>query len=388
MLEINKIYHGDNLEILPLIDDNSIDLIATDPPYQLSATSRPRPDQTSDGSYGKEVPFSRQQSRIKGFMGKEWDVLPKVEVWKECLRILKPGSFAFIMCTPRQDSLLEMLFRIREAGFLIGFTSLYWTFASGFPKAQNIGKIVDKRRWGSKINEIRNYLKQVIDKSNISHKKIKEYLGYDYKSGVVSNWTITDSGASIPSSSDWLKLKKILSIDDRYDNLILEVEREVISRQPMTIGIGGNSPRMGSEKVIDVPATPQAKALNGSFGGYQPKPAVEIIIVAMKPLSEKTYVDQALKDSKGITWLDDCRIPYDGSEDKRTWEGWRDTQDSLGHENNLYKGGYKEGYIPESSLKGRFPANLLCGTRIDYNLDVLLELQKELKGESGSIPKP
>ena len=38
----------------------------------------------------------------------------------------------------------------------------------------------------------------------------------------------------------------------------------------------------------------QAKALDGSYGGFQPKPAVEVIIVAMKPLSEKTYVDQAL----------------------------------------------------------------------------------------------
>ncbi len=60
---------------------------------------------------------------------------------------------------------------------------------------------------------------------------------------------------------------------------------------------------------ITAPTTDAAKALDGSYGGFQPKPAVEVIIVAMKPLSEKTYVDQALKNGKGITWLDDCRVP-------------------------------------------------------------------------------
>jgi CBS domain-containing protein len=51
------------------------------------------------------------------------------------------------------------------------------------------------------------------------------------------------------------------------------------------------------------------QALYGSYGGFQPKPAVEVVIVAMKPLTEKTFVDQALKNGKGVTWLDDCRVP-------------------------------------------------------------------------------
>ncbi|KKL13140.1 hypothetical protein LCGC14_2528710, partial [marine sediment metagenome] len=63
---------------------------------------------------------------------------------------------------------------------------------------------------------------------------------------------------------------------------------------------------------ITTSSTPQAKVLDGSYGGFQPKPAVEVIIVAMKPLSEKTFVDQALKNRKGITWLDNGRMPYDG----------------------------------------------------------------------------
>ena len=96
--------------------DNSVDLIVTDPPYGYS------------------------------FMGKDWDkaVIP-VGIWKECLRVLKPGAFAFVMCSPRQDCLGKMICNLSNAGFETGFTSLYWAYASGFPKAQNIGKAVDKR---------------------------------------------------------------------------------------------------------------------------------------------------------------------------------------------------------------------------------------------------
>ena len=54
---------------------------------------------------------------------------------------------------------------------------------------------------------------------------------------------------------------------------------------------------------------PESKKLEKAFGGFQPKPAVEVIIVAMKPMTEKTYVEQALKNSKGVTWMGDCRIP-------------------------------------------------------------------------------
>jgi len=35
MLEINKIHQGDCLELLKQIPDNSIDLVVTDPPYNI-----------------------------------------------------------------------------------------------------------------------------------------------------------------------------------------------------------------------------------------------------------------------------------------------------------------------------------------------------------------
>ena len=99
---------------LTWLEDDSVDLVVTDPPYGIS------------------------------FMGKDWDkAVPGVDIWRECLRVLKPGAFAFVMSGPRMDCLSEMGKRLAEAGFEIGFSPIYWAYASGFPKAANIGKLVD-----------------------------------------------------------------------------------------------------------------------------------------------------------------------------------------------------------------------------------------------------
>lgn len=322
---INKIICGDSLEVMRDLASDSVDLVLTDPPYGYS------------------------------FMGKDWDkAVPSVDIWKECLRVLKPGAFCCVMSAPRSDVQMNMIRNLSEAGFRLDFTPIYWTYASGFPKAGNIGKLVDKRRWGAKVDEIRHYLRDVIKASTITNQAIKQHLGYDHKSGVVSNWTVTDSGASVPSGKDWLKLKEILPLDNRYDDLILEVEREELGRQKMTIGIGGSSERMGAEKIINEATSPQAKALDGSYAGFQPKPAVEVIIVAMKPLSEKTFVDQALKNGKGITWLDDCRVPTESGADLNGG-GYRGVRDNFNGTSFNIPGTGKEFVEP----KGRFPANLL-----------------------------
>ena len=113
---LNDINLGEALDVLRQIPDNSIDLIVTDPPYGY------------------------------GFMGKQWDkALPDPRIWAECLRVLKPGGFVFVMASPRQDVLSRMIIALEVAGFETGFTSLYWTYAAGFPKAHNIGKAVEKK---------------------------------------------------------------------------------------------------------------------------------------------------------------------------------------------------------------------------------------------------
>jgi len=97
---------GDNLPILREMADNSVDAIVTDPPYGLS------------------------------FMGKRWDYdVPSVELWAECLRVLKPGGHLLAFAGTRTQH--RMAVRIEDAGFEIR-DMLAWVYGSGFPKSHNL----------------------------------------------------------------------------------------------------------------------------------------------------------------------------------------------------------------------------------------------------------
>ena len=104
--------HGDCMEILKSIPENSIDAIITDPPYGLA------------------------------FMGKKWDYdIPAIEIWIECLRTLKPGGYLLSFAGTRTQH--RMACNIEDSGFEIR-DMIAWVYGSGFPKSLNIGKAVDK----------------------------------------------------------------------------------------------------------------------------------------------------------------------------------------------------------------------------------------------------
>ena len=114
-IEVNKIYNLDCLEGMKLLDDNSIDSIVTDPPYELS------------------------------FMNKKWDstgISYNVQLWEECLRVLKPGGHLLAFGGTRTYH--RMVCAIEDAGFEIR-DQMQWIYGSGFPKSQNISKAIDKK---------------------------------------------------------------------------------------------------------------------------------------------------------------------------------------------------------------------------------------------------
>lgn len=107
------LYNDDCLTIMSMMDDNSIDSIVTDPPYGLS------------------------------FMGKKWDYdVPSVDIWQECLRVLKPGGHLLAFAGTRTQH--RMCVNIEDAGFEIR-DMLAWIYGSGFPKSLNISKGIDKK---------------------------------------------------------------------------------------------------------------------------------------------------------------------------------------------------------------------------------------------------
>lgn len=142
MIKNNSIICGDCLDKLKELSDNSVDSIVTDPPYHLtSIVKRFGKDNSAPAKFGTDGVFARAS---KGFMGKTWDggdIAYNVDMWKECLRVLKPGGHLLSFSGTRTYH--RMAVAIEDAGFEIR-DMIEWIYGSGFPKSLNIGKAVDK----------------------------------------------------------------------------------------------------------------------------------------------------------------------------------------------------------------------------------------------------
>lgn len=112
MTSEHAIAHGDVLATLKQLPDNSFDALLCDPPYGFS------------------------------FMGKAWDYdVPSVEVWREALRVLKPG--APLLAFGGARTFHRIAVGIEDAGFELRDV-LMWLYGKGFPKSQNVGLAIDK----------------------------------------------------------------------------------------------------------------------------------------------------------------------------------------------------------------------------------------------------
>ena len=109
-----ELINNDCIEAMKAMPDNSVDSIVTDPPYEL------------------------------GFMGKSWDasgIAFNVEVWREALRVIKPGGHLIAFSGSR--TYRRMAVAIEDAGFEIR-DQIMWVYGSGFPKSLNIAKAIQK----------------------------------------------------------------------------------------------------------------------------------------------------------------------------------------------------------------------------------------------------
>ena len=149
---MNKILQGDCLIKLKELEDNSVDSICTDPPYEL------------------------------GFMGKSWDntgIANNKDMWAECLRVLKPGGHLLAFSGTRTYH--RMASAIEDAGFEVR-DMIEWVYGSGFPKSLNIGKAVDKIQGNERevvgVSEGKGY--SSIQEKNIEHNNRPYIEGLPY----------------------------------------------------------------------------------------------------------------------------------------------------------------------------------------------------------------
>ena len=135
-MELNKIYVGNNFDILKTFPDNSIDSIVTDPPYGLGK------EPNAIEVLQSWITTGYHEIKGKGFMGKKWDsFVPQPLFWKECYRVLKHGGNLLSFAGTRTYDWVVMGLRI--AGFEIR-DQIAWVYGSGFPKSHDISKAIDK----------------------------------------------------------------------------------------------------------------------------------------------------------------------------------------------------------------------------------------------------
>ena len=110
-----KLYHGSMLDMLEVIEPQTIDSVVCDPPYELN------------------------------FMGKGWDrsgIAFQPDTWKRCYQVLKPGGYLLAFGGSR--TFHRIACAIEDAGFEIRDT-IMWLYGSGFPKSLNLGKALDRK---------------------------------------------------------------------------------------------------------------------------------------------------------------------------------------------------------------------------------------------------
>ena len=184
------------------------------------------------------------------FMARKWDYdVPSQEIWEECLRVLKPGGYLLAFAGSRTYH--RMAVRIEDAGFEIR-DQIMWIYGSGFPKSLDVGRAIEgKLTHGSSNTQDFHKLKGETVKSNLGYHKTNAelmYRGNDY--------------------------------NDRHEYVV--------------------NPEF---------TTKEAKQWTG--WGTALKPAHEPIVMARKPLAEKTIAENVLEWGTGSINIDDSRIQSD-----------------------------------------------------------------------------
>ena len=324
----NTILQGDCIEEMRKMPDNSVDTIITDPPYDLTSIhdrfNSPNARNTPAMNTKEGGVWAR---KAKGFMGKSWDgtgIAFKKEIWKEMLRVAKPG--ATLLSFGGTRTYHRMACAIEDAGWQIR-DCIMWLYGSGFPKATDISQTLDKQ-------ECRKQFEVRIGRSPTKEEFKKE----------------------------WEEFRKVVG----------KQKLQGTARRMKGGNYGDFSgPDTADEIDITEPATPEAKLWNG-WKSHGLKPAVEPILVAVKP-NEGTYANNALKHGVSGLNIDGGRIGFKDDADEQESKG--KNQHSK-YPNSVVRNAAKNGiYQPDNrppedyKAKGRFPANIILDEEAGKMLD-------------------
>jgi DNA modification methylase len=339
-----KILHGNNIELLKSIPDNSIDAVVTDPPYGLGK------EPNAEFLMQDWIAKGYHEVKGSGFMGKEWDAfVPQPIFWKEVFRVLKHGGHVVSFFGTRTYDWGVMAMRF--AGFEVR-DCLQWLYGSGFPKSHNISKAIDKLpkandrliEFSELLKSRRNDLKLTISEADdliCDGSTMYHFLEGRNVNGVFKIYP--------PNKEMYEKLKLKFQINGWDD--IVENNLELIGSEVGNFGFQQNGERWLEQREIKKATTEQAKYWNG--WGTALKPANEPIVLARKPLEKGLSIaENVLKYGTGGINIDGCRV---GTEE-RSYKGMSA---------NIPSGAgtfRDDNWTPkdiEVNVSGRFPANVI-----------------------------
>jgi len=219
-----KLILGNCLEKMKELPNNSIDTIITDPPYGLS------------------------------FMGKKWDYdVPSIEIWKEALRVLKPGGTALIFAGSRTQH--RMAVKVEDAGFILKDTIMYM-YGSGFPKATDISKQLDKE-----------HERKIIGKRTIQG--TIDIQGGNYNSGKTAKKELDITEPTTSEAKLWNGWKSH-ALKPSYESILVcqKPNDGTYANNALKWGVSGlniDGGRIGTEKRFSTPAKAKKGTFNCSF---------------------------------------------------------------------------------------------------------------------------
>lgn len=272
------LHHGDALAILPTLPDSSVHAIVCDPPYEI------------------------------GVAGQNWDrtgIAYNVDLWRQCLRVLKPGGHLISFGAPRTYH--RMVVAAEDAGFRV-IDQLDWIYTHGKPKGADLARAIDRHRDDrEQVLQVTAWLAAARDAAGWTNRRIDGLFGF---SGMGALWTTQGKAAIVPTNEQWTRLREAIGFDDT-DILPILTElnarkrtvgeafekREIISRRQGTARDAGLYGAMSEDRIKSLPHSEQAKQWAGWNTAL--KPAHDPILLARKSTGYDSLVGGLLRHGVG-----------------------------------------------------------------------------------------
>lgn len=367
------------LDTMKAMAANSQDLIFCDPPYALGSDVIIRKDGKPD--YRKAVDFMSKWQQPDGYFWEQW--------FNEAFRVLRYGGRVVMFGMDRQ--LMLNKYYACFAG-LVEQQSLYWYFISNFPKASDLGKMLDKNA-GANTNaldlkyQFRQYLRLKLSESGKKQSEVNKLLGTQ-----MAGHYFGESQPAIPTVEHYEKLKTFLNLSDDYDFLIyerpkdtIEAEREVVGKHQNPAGSKGNTFPLGQDADLTAPATPLAQKYDGMKYSIAPlKQTNETILVFQKPYKTGSCLHDTLAYENGDAECMCGAVDVEGNRCGTSEAAKREhkTKSYYGvHEG--YGGMFREKTDWTMQENGRYPAQTYC----DDEAAKVLDGQSGVSVSKGHVPK-